>query len=99
MVITLLWLPILIIPLIRPVHGAVAETFAAIGRRVTLSEVGAPTPKDGIEIFDHHAQNPKLTGWKSASKIGSRTIFAAVMIKAIGAPGSRSRPPDKGGKS
>jgi voltage-gated potassium channel len=30
MVITLLWLPILIIPLIRPVHGTVAETFAVI---------------------------------------------------------------------
>src|ERR1700689_915498 len=30
MVVTLLWLPILIIPLIRPVHGATAETFAAI---------------------------------------------------------------------
>lgn len=30
MVITLLWLPVLIIPLIKPVHGAVAETFATI---------------------------------------------------------------------
>jgi voltage-gated potassium channel len=30
MVVTLLWLPILIIPLIRPVHGTVAETFAVI---------------------------------------------------------------------
>ena len=30
LVITLLWLPVLIIPLIRPVHGATAETFAVI---------------------------------------------------------------------
>ncbi len=30
MVITLLWLPVLIVPLIEPVHGAVAESFAVI---------------------------------------------------------------------
>lgn len=30
MVITLLWLPVLIIPLIKPVHGTLAESFAAI---------------------------------------------------------------------
>ena len=30
LVITILWLPVLIIPLVRPVHGSVAETFAAI---------------------------------------------------------------------
>lgn len=30
MVITILWLPVLIIPLITPVHGAVASTFAVI---------------------------------------------------------------------
>src|SRR6266498_2986453 len=29
-VITIAWLPVLIIPLITPVHGAVAETFAVI---------------------------------------------------------------------
>ena len=30
MVVTLLWLPVLIIPLIKPVHGSTAETFAVI---------------------------------------------------------------------
>ena len=30
MVITILWLPVLIIPLVWPVHGTVAETFAVI---------------------------------------------------------------------
>src|ERR1700758_3555844 len=30
MVVTIAWLPVLIIPLITPVHGAVAETFAVI---------------------------------------------------------------------
>ena len=30
MVVTLLWLPVLIIPLIKPVHGTTAETFAVI---------------------------------------------------------------------
>ena len=29
---------------------------AELGRRVALSEVGAPTPQDGIEIINHHAQ-------------------------------------------
>ena len=30
MIVTILWLPVLIIPLVTPVHGAVAETFAVI---------------------------------------------------------------------
>jgi hypothetical protein len=34
MVITILWIPILIIPLVNPVHGTVAETFAVIGYMV-----------------------------------------------------------------
>ena len=30
MVVTILWLPVLIVPLVRPVHGSVAETLAVI---------------------------------------------------------------------
>ena len=30
MVVTILWLPVLIVPLVRPVHGSVAQTLAVI---------------------------------------------------------------------
>ncbi len=30
MVVTIAWLPVLIVPLVHPVHGSVAETFAVI---------------------------------------------------------------------
>src|ERR1039458_3070527 len=41
----------------------VAVDGAELGRRVALSEVGAPTPKDGIEIFDHHTQIEPDSTW------------------------------------
>jgi voltage-gated potassium channel len=34
MVITILWIPVQVIPLVRPVHGSVAETFAVIDHMV-----------------------------------------------------------------
>jgi hypothetical protein len=34
MVLTILWLPVLIVPLLHPVHGSVAETLAVVDSMV-----------------------------------------------------------------
>ena len=44
---------------------------------------------------ERFGRNPKLTGEKSASKTGSKTIFAAAMItrsRIVGMPSGRNSP-------
>src|SRR4029077_17873894 len=81
-VITILWLPVLIIPLITPVHGAVAETFAVIDYMVWALFVLEYLIK--LYLSPSRSHFSKRTSWTCSSSPSPSSAPASGTVGQIG---------------